>query len=101
MGSHVFCFEIHTINLDDIYDIDDGINVCFQSFECSHTVGPAFFIHLACWRLAQMREPKLSSDDFYHLGLQLSEAIPRTLFKAPNPWNLASFASGSTVAGSE
>lgn len=98
---HVFCFEIDIVYLDAVYQTDRDIPIGFEPFKSSNTAGLVFFIHSACWKLAQMVEKKPSRDDLYNLGLQLSETMPRDCLKAPNPWHLASFASGSNIVDSE
>lgn len=77
------------------------MRICIQPCGTPNTVGPVFFVHSACRELAQMSESKLSYADLYKLGLQLRETMPRDCFKALNPWHLASFASGSTIADSK
>lgn len=77
------------------------MRVCIEPCGTPNTAGPIFFVHSACRELAQMSESKPSSVDLYNLGLQLRETMPRDCFKALNPWHLASFASGSTIADSE
>lgn len=101
LDPHVFCFETDIVHLHDNYETNRDIRVGFEPHDDSHIAGPVFFIHAACWQLTQMLEPKLSSDDFYSLGLQLSEIMPRYCWKEPNPWHLASLASGSTIDDSD
>lgn len=101
IAPHVFCSEIHMVYLDEAFQVNPDMRICIQPCGFSNTAGPVFFVHSACWQLAQMLEPKPSYDDLYNLGLQLREIMPRDCFKPPNPRHLASFASASTLADSE
>ncbi|PON29560.1 hypothetical protein TGAM01_v201809 [Trichoderma gamsii] len=98
---HVFFFEAHIVFLEAVYWTNSNMRVCIEPCGTPNTAGPIFFVHSACRELAQMSESKPSSVDLYNLGLQLRETMPRDCFKALNPWHLASFASGSTIADSE